>query len=114
MSLTVVLSGPKASLTQARNALAASGHAVQDTAHHHGLPQTVTGEDIREAQAFITVHGDDINAPAETVRSLGWVLRMHHETPGPVPPSPEQQLANRLAALEAELAELKGGMTRGR
>lgn len=109
MTLTIILSGPKSAATQARNALAAAGLDVQQTEHDHGLPATATGKDIRQAQAFITVHGDDIDKAHETVAPLGWRLRMHFETTEPAPPSVEQLLADRLAALEAELAKLKAG-----
>lgn len=107
MSLTIILSGPKSSASQARNALVASGLDVQGTEHDHGLPATASGKTLRQAQAFITVHGDDINAAADAAASLGWVLRMHFETPEPGPPSMEQQLADRLASLESDIADLK-------
>lgn len=109
MSLTIILSGPKSSASQARNALVASGLDVQGTEHDHGLPATASGKTLRQAQAFITVHGDDINAAADAAASLGWVLRMHFETPELAPPSTEQLLVARLDDMERQIAEMRAG-----
>jgi len=105
--LTIILSGPKSSEQQARTALASAGHAVQATAHDHGLAETVTGKKIRQAVAFLTVEGEDIDAVAATVQPLGYALRMHHKTPEPQPPSVEAQLASTIADMQREIAELK-------
>lgn len=110
MSLTIVLSGPKVSTSQACTALVAAGINVQATERDHGLPPCADGEDIREAQSFITAEGDDIDRAHQVVSSLGWGLRMHYPTPEPVPPSAEAVLAQELAELKAEVAALKARM----
>lgn len=79
--LTIVLSGPKSTASQARTALAGSGFQPDASDHDHGLPATVTGAKVRQAQAFVTVQGDDVNAAHSAVSPLGWVLRAHWETP---------------------------------
>jgi hypothetical protein len=104
MSLTIVLSGPKAAEPQARTALAAARFDVQPQTHDHGLAANDKG---RQAITFITAHGENIDKAADAVRQLGWTLRMHYATPEPAVPNAEQRLADELAELRRELAELK-------
>lgn len=115
--LTIVLSGPRSSETQARNALVAAGYDVQDTVHDHGLPEDPVDPEHRpkgyktprQAVAFLTVHGEDIDGPVEAVRGLHYQLRLHH--PGiavPLKPDPAVELLTRVAALEAEVNDLRG------
>jgi hypothetical protein len=104
--LTIVVSGPKATVSQAKTALAGSGFDVQATPHDHGLPATVTGEEIPEAQGFIAILGSDIDAAHEAVRPLGWALRAHWETPEPKA-DPGADLARTLAAMQAQIDALK-------
>ena len=107
MSLTIVLSGPKVAEQQVRNALTAAGFGVQAHDHDYGLPPIhVEKKRAREAHSFVTVEGNDVDKATETVGSLGWRLRMHHETPEPKPPSTEQLLLAKLAELELKVADL--------
>jgi hypothetical protein len=114
MSLTITLSGPRTSEQQARNALVAEQFDMSPPDHDYGLPAVSD----QQAEAFITVIGDDVDKAWDAVRALGWQLRIHHETPEPARPGPEQQLADtfaeygrRLAALEAVSARppIRGG-----
>ena len=104
MSLDIVLSGPKVSEQQARNALVSAGFDVHATDHAHGMSPLSDGQ---QAEAFVTITGDDVNNAAEAVRSLGWALRMHFDTPEQPGPSLGEQIATEFAAVRAELAELK-------
>jgi hypothetical protein len=106
LSLTIILSGPKSSVNQARTALAAARFDVQPGDHDHGLTPTITGEEIREVQAFIEAHGEDINKAHTAVEPLGWTLRMHYDTPEP---TQVDKLTATLAEMRAELDALKGG-----
>lgn len=108
MSLTIILSGPKFSESQARNALAAEAFDVQPPSPFaHGLPEMADGAAAVEPQSFITATGDDINRANKAVEALGWRLRMHYDTPVPAKPSAEQALADELASLRREVEELK-------
>lgn len=107
MTYAITLSGPKVAEQQARTALAAAGYAPHPNGHDHGLPATVTGKKVRQAVAWITVETDDVNGPPAAVGSLGYVLRMHHETQPEPEPSAESQLAATLADMQREIAELK-------
>lgn len=102
-----MVSGPKANASQAATALAAAGLTLESTTQEHGLTSLANGEDIREAQAFITVSGEDVNAARQAVEPLGWCLRLHYPTPEPAAPGPDEQMAAELAALKAEIAILK-------
>jgi hypothetical protein len=103
MSLTIVVSGPKASEPQARTALASQGYVVQKTVHDHGFPP---GE---EPEAFVTVECDEdqLDAVAKCAQTLGYRLRLHHDTPEPAPPSEAQVLAATLADMRREIDELR-------
>ena len=104
MSLTIILSGPKSSMPQARTALSGVG-AVQPGEHDHGLSPLASGEDTREPQGFITLLGGDVDRALAVAQTLGWSLRMHHETPEiPAPNS----LDVKLARMQAQIDELKG------
>ena len=105
MTLTILVSGPKATVAQARNVLGVAGFRVLDTDRDHGYPATVTGKKIREAQAFVTVEGDDVDRAHEVVTPLHWRLRAHWETP----PIPEPSLESKFAALQAQVEKLMGG-----
>jgi hypothetical protein len=111
---TYVLSGPKAAESQVRTALAAAGFEVQRTIDDHGLPdaQIEEGRDAAPPQpvAFVTVTASDdqLDAVAATASTLSYVLRMHHETPEPAPPSGEQAVAEKLADLQAQIDALRG------
>ena len=85
--LIIVLSGPRAMESQARTALAGVGFAVLRDPPSYGLPD-FAHEDLEsnEPQGFVAVEGDDIDLAHETVASLGWRLRMHHEKPEPTLP----------------------------
>lgn len=109
MSLTIVLSGPKAVEQQARRTLAALGFAVEPAApgHGHGLPENEHGDQEQEPHSFIHVLGDDVDRAHQAVQAIGWRLRMHYETPEPAPPSWEEVLARDVADLKRELRELK-------
>lgn len=104
MSLTIVLSGPKSSQSQARNALASAGITVHATVHDHGL------EDLShpgQPDAYLTVEHSDINQAHQTVEPLGWRLRAHWHTPEPKPPRQDlmatiEAMQRRLNALEAK------------
>jgi len=102
LSLTIVLSGPKAANTQARTALASRGFAVTDNTHDYGLRA-----EGGEPQEFIHVQGDDIDAAHATVVPLGYRLTLHYETPEESPPSIEQQLRTTLAEYERRIAALE-------
>lgn len=136
MTLTIVLSGPKSSRSQARAALSGAGFEPLPTDHDHGLaPSTKTewsgdrytdtvkghhakgdivpgGEivavRVRQPQAFVTVEGDDVNRAHAAVEPLGWQLRAHHETPPPEPTPEPSALEARFAAMQAEIDALKG------
>ena len=101
MSLTMLLSGPKSSVPQARNALAASGFQSPETGHDHGMP-------VEAGEGFLHVLGDDLDAAVEVVQPLGFRLRLHHATPPAAKPSAEQLIAEELARLRAEIDDLKG------
>jgi hypothetical protein len=61
-----------------------------------------------QAESFLTVTGDHPDAAVDAVRSLGYVLRMHFETPEPQPPvGIEQHQANELATQAAELVSMR-------
>ena len=107
MSLTIVLSGPKTAESQARTALAAAGYNMHATSHDHGLPDTATGKKIRQAVSFITVDGEDVDGPPAAVASLGYVLRMHHDTPEPSGPTVEERLVQELAEMRARIDALE-------
>lgn len=113
MSMTIVLSGPKTVEQQARTALASAGYTVHPAGRDHGLPATPTGKKIRQAASFLTVDGDDIDHIAESVASLGYVLRMHHDTPETPEPSAEDRIAATLADMRREIAELKAQVSKG-
>lgn len=108
-SLTIVLSGPKSSEPQARTALASQGFEVQRTVDNHGLPDAPTGEPPAQPVAFITVTAEDeqLDAVASCAQTLGYQLRMHHDTPPPHEPSEAEQLAATLADMRREIDELK-------
>jgi hypothetical protein len=106
--LTIVLSGPKASVNQARTALATAGVGdVQSVDHDHGLPPQASGDEIREAQGFITLMGEDIDAATRVASALGWRLRLHFPTPEPPQPTEAEQLHADVADLKAQVADLK-------
>lgn len=113
--LTIVLSGPRSSETQARNALVAAGHNVLDTVHDHGLPEDPIDPEHRpkgyktprQAVAFITVHSEDLDGVVESVRGLHYQLRMHHPVLEPPPPDPTVELVRRMDAMQAELDAFK-------
>lgn len=106
--LTIVLSGPKSAEPQARTALAAAGFAVDASGHDHGLPDhPVEGKKLRQVVSFLTVEADDVDAVASSAKSVKYVVRMHHERIEPAPASTEQYLLQELAALRAEVAELR-------
>lgn len=107
MSLTILLSGPRSSESQARTALAARGFAVHGTDHDYGLSPHPAGEEIVEPQAFVTVDGDDVNLALGTVSPLGWHLRLHHESVPEPQPNPIVALTATLAEMRAEIAALK-------
>jgi hypothetical protein len=115
MSLTIVVSGPRSSETQVRTALASRGFEVQHTVDDHGLPDAFTqeahlaGETPSQPIAFVTVTADEdqLDAVAACAQTLGYSLRMHHETPPPAEPSDEMKLAATLAEMRAEIDELK-------
>jgi len=108
MPLTIVLSGPKASVNQARTSLASAGVGdVMSVDHDHGLPPLASGEEIREAQGFITLLGEDIDAASRAVAGLGWRLRLHFPTPEPPPPNEMDLLREDVANLKAQMADLK-------
>jgi hypothetical protein len=107
MTLTIVLSGPKAAEQQARTALAAAGFTVEPGGHDHGLPERASGKKVRQAVSFLTVRAEDVDAVASCAASLKYVLRLHHETPEEPEPSLEHRLIEELAALRAEVNELK-------
>ena len=105
MSLTVVTSGPKSSEPQVRTALASQGFTVQKTVHDHGFPADESGEPI----AYVTCECEEeqLDAVAACAQTLGYRLRLHHETPIPPPPSETQLLAATLADMRSEIDELK-------
>jgi hypothetical protein len=112
MSLTIVVSGPKSSEPQVRTALASAGFQVQQTVHDHGLPEVLTeearlaGEKPAQPQAFVTVLTDEDQLDAVTARAqtLGYVLRLHHETPPEPTPDP---LTATLADMQRQIDELR-------
>jgi hypothetical protein len=108
VSLTIVLSGPKSAEQQARTALASAGYRVDPKSHDHGLPEhPIEGRKVRQAVAFLTVQGEDINAVADAVASLKYVLRQHYHTPEPVEPDPMERLLREVTSLRSEVDELK-------
>jgi hypothetical protein len=114
VSLTVVVSGPKSSEPQVRTALASAGFEVQKTVHDHGFPP-VEGPPV----AFVTVLVDEdpsvpgttLDAVAATANTLGYVLRLHHETPPEPEPSAEMQIAATFADMRREIDDLKARLT---
>jgi len=104
MSTTIVVSGPRSSEPQVRTALASQGFEVQRTVDDHGFPP-VEGPPI----AFVTVLADEdqLDAVAACAQTLGYSLRLHHETPPPAEASDEMKLAATLAEMRAEIDELK-------
>jgi hypothetical protein len=113
--MTIVLSGPRSSETQARNALVAAGHDVQESVHDHGLPEDPIDSEHRpkgykvprQAVAFLTVHGEDVDAVVDSVQGLHYRLRMHHPIPEPAPPDPTVELTRRMDAMQAEINSLR-------
>lgn len=105
MSLTVVVSGPKSSEPQVRTALASQGFTIQKTVHDHGFPPDESGQPV----AFVTCIADDdqLDAVVACAQTLGYRLRLHHDTPEPPPPSTAMQLAATLADMQREISELK-------
>lgn len=105
MSLTIVISGPRSSEPQARTALASQGYVVQKTVHDHGFPSDPDGN----PEAFVTciTDEDQLDAVAACAQTLGYRLRLHHETPPTPEPSPEMLLAATLADMRREINELK-------
>ncbi len=82
--LLIVLSGPKTSASQARNALASAGFqviAAGDAAErHHGLPDSpVANVEAPEPVEFVTVRAEegDLDRVAATGAPLRFVLRSH-------------------------------------
>jgi hypothetical protein len=109
MNLTIVVSGPKSSEPQARTALASGGFTVLPTVDDHGLHAHASGEEPPQPAAFVTVTADEeqLDAVAERAATLGYVLRLHHETPPEPEPSAELQLAATLADMRREIDELR-------
>jgi hypothetical protein len=101
----IVVSGPKSSESQVRTALASQGFQVLKTVHDHRFPPDESGQ----PEAFVTVLADEdqLDAVAACAQTLGYRLRLHHETPEPAPPSAAMQLAATLADMQREIDELK-------
>lgn len=101
MSLTIVVSGPKSSEPQVRTALASQGFEVQPTVDDHGFPP-----EAGQLVAFVTVLADEdhLDAVAACAQTLGYRLRLHHETPPEPEPDP---IAATLADMRREIDELK-------
>jgi hypothetical protein len=104
VSLTVVVSGPKSSEPQVRTALASAGFEVQKTVDDHGFPPE-SGPPV----AFVTALADEdqLDAVAACAQTLGYALRLHHDTPPEPEPSEAQILAATLADMQREIAELR-------
>jgi hypothetical protein len=115
---TIVLSGPKSSEPQVRTALASQGFEVQRTVDNHGLSDVLTeearlaGEQALQPVAFVTVTADDdqLDAVAACAQTLGYVLRLHHETPPPPTPDP---IAATFADMQRQIDELRAGIGGG-
>lgn len=105
-SITVVLSGPKTSASQARNALAARGLELVPGDHAHGLSAAPSGDEPTQPVAFITARADHPDTAVEAVAGLGWVLRMHHTTPVPLPASDLEGVMSRLSIAEQKITQL--------
>lgn len=101
--ITVVVSGPRSSEPQVRTALASQGFTVEKTVHDHGFPPE------EQPVAFVTVLADEdqLDAVAACAATLGYRLRLHHDTPEPPPSSAAMQLAATLADMRREIDELK-------
>jgi hypothetical protein len=112
--MIVVLSGPKAAETQARNALVSAGHKIASTKHDHGLTPTVTGKKVKQAVAFLTVEDTaDMDAVTASVKSLKYVLRQHYEPKPPSAPSAQDELLAEIRSLRTDVETLKGGHNGG-
>jgi hypothetical protein len=109
MSLMIVTSGPKSAEPQLRTALASRGFQVQPTVAAHGLPDHPQGKKAKQPVAFVTVltEDDQLDKVEGCAETLGYVLRLHHETPGAPEPSAEMELASTLADMRREIDELK-------
>lgn len=105
MRLTIVVSGPKSSEPQVRTALASAGFEVQKTVHDHGFPPSKRKQPV----AFVTVTAeeDQLDAVVACASTLGYRLRLHHETPPEPEPSAEMRIAATLADMRREIDELK-------
>lgn len=104
-SITAILSGPKTSESQARNALVARGLELVDADHSHGLPATPSGAEPAQPVAFIAALTDHPDRAAQAVAGLGWVLRMHHTTPEPLPVSDLEGVMSRLSIVEQRIEQ---------
>ncbi len=95
----IVVSGPKSSEPQVRTALASQGYTVLKTVHDHRFPPDESGQ----PEAFVTVLADEdqLDAVAACAQTLGYRLRLHHDTPEAM------QLASTLADMRREIDELK-------
>jgi hypothetical protein len=109
VNLTIVLSGPKSSEPQVRTALASGGFTVLSTIDDHGLHPHASGEEPPQPVAFVTVTAEheQLDAVAERAATLGYALRLHHETSLEREPSGGMQLAATLADLRREIEQLR-------
>ena len=110
MSLTIVTSGPRSSEPQVRTALASQGYEVQRTIDNHGLPDSATEKNrdkkSKQPVAFVTciAPDDQLDAVVACAQTLGYQLRMHHDTPEPPAPDPP---TSTLADMRRDIEELK-------
>lgn len=105
MSLTAAVSGPKSSESQVRTALASQGFQVLKTDHDHRFPP----DESEQPVAFVTciAETEQLDQVVACAQTLGYRLRLHHNTLEPQPPSPGVQLAATLADMRREIDELK-------
>lgn len=73
--LTLVLSGPSTSRTQALAVLRQAGCEVDDSDHPHGF-------EPGDGEGFITAYSVDLDAAVRAAEQVDWVLRSHWEQTG--------------------------------
>ena len=107
---TIILSGPKSAVSQARTALGGAGLAAMDTPTGHGLPDRADGQEVKQAVAFLTVRGDasTVDRAHRAVATVGWTLRAHYHTPPEPEPSQMDRVLAEMLEMRAEIDALKG------
>jgi hypothetical protein len=78
--MIMILSGPKAMEATVKAALKSAGLDVHGSTVDHLLPDCVDGS-RDPAVGFVSVEGDDVDAPNRAVDGLGWTLRAHYNEP---------------------------------